>query len=160
VALLLEKIISARDWPTVREFWDGYSENSDELTIEETVVEAFAGQLPEKGEEPKLFPLPGIGGPGRITLDIMRAKASAGRRGFCAVFDSGNISWSNVDAYHSSFLYIRALLAFFGVFSFRCDSSDYFVDIFPHFGMGSTYGIGSGPTVPEMISFASGAAGG
>lgn len=127
-----------RTWEVIAPKWRAFfpfnlEDISGEPTLEDGLMSVAEDRIPFNGN--KLV----VNLPERITLAFFDAafavaKAVHARRAADESIRAGMISWGCVDAYHSSLLSIKAVLALFGLSICNLKGRSFLVDIFPEFG--------------------------
>lgn len=119
--------------------WEAiYSETaSDEISIQEYLSEIWDSGSIDRSLAGQYVNAPGIERNAMSDLIRLKLKADMAWASTGALFESGRVSWSSVDAHHASVLFAKYIVGICGVFIIRHGETWHFIDIFPDLKSGN-----------------------
>lgn len=134
-----EKNIFGRKHENVLSRWDAvYSEAAaDHVSLQEHVAEVWGPGSIDASQPAQYMNTPGIESNALSDLIRLKLKADMAWESTGALFSSGRVSWSAVDAHHASVLYARYIAGISGVFAVRHRENWHLLDVFPDLKSGN-----------------------
>ena len=130
-----KKYVSARSIVDIKKEWSKYLYTDDEGILDlSSVLPQLIDFSDLPNEVSNIIETPNILTNANLDRELLAKKAIASKTNTKFLLDNGNKSWSSVDAYHSAFLYGKAILAQMGLFQISVSGHNFIVDVFPNYG--------------------------
>lgn len=109
----------------------------DEISIQEYLAEIWDSDSIDRSVSGQYLNAPGIERNAMSDLMRLKLKADMALESTGALFDSGRVSWSGIDAHHASVLFAKYIVGICGVFIVRHGETWHFIDVFPDLKSGN-----------------------
>lgn len=129
--------IRQRDWADVANYWAEFGRDFDTADfLRDSLEDAIESIFNRKTEAENTVQIVEIEQRRPFVSELVYSQIKANHALMCAAqqIASGSSTWGVTDAYHSSMLLMRSILAAFGVFVCRVQDRNILIDAFPWFG--------------------------